>query len=62
MDNIGQGHWVFAGIFVVAFFIAMVIAYRKDFKRVGKQYKRVWLILIGAAIIYACIFTLNRLT
>ncbi len=62
MENIGTGHWIFAGVFVVVFVIAMVIAYRKDFKRVGKQYKRVWLILLGAGIIYFIVFTLNRIT
>ena len=62
MENIGQGHWIFAGCFFVVFVIAMVLAYRKDLSKIGKQYKHVWLILLGAAIIYALIFGMNRIT
>lgn len=62
MENITQGHWIFAGIFFVTFVTAMVWAYRNDIKRIGKHYKRVWLILISAGVIYAIVFMFNRLT
>lgn len=62
MENIGQGHWIFAGTFVVVFIVAMIVAYRKDLSKLSKHYKRVWMILLAAGIIYFLIFGLNRIT
>ena len=31
--NIGTGHWIFAGIFALAFVAAMAFAYRSDRKK-----------------------------
>jgi len=39
MENITQGHWVFAGIFAIVFIVAMAIAYRKDKKTHDVHYK-----------------------
>lgn len=51
MENITQGHWVFAAIFAVVFIIAMAIAYRKDSKTHKVHYKGFYLFF--AALIIA---------
>lgn len=61
MGNIGTGHWIFAGIFVVVFFAIIIAAYRKDFKKVGFHYRRVWLVLLVLLILYFSIFFLNKI-
>lgn len=62
MTNIGTGHWVFAGAFVVVFILAMVVSYRKDLSRIGRHYRKVWLIILSAVVIYFIIFFLTRIT
>jgi cytochrome bd-type quinol oxidase subunit 1 len=62
MENITSGHWVFAGVFVVAFVTAMAFAYRKDLTRLKPHYKKIWLLFIAMIIIYFIIFGLNRIT
>ncbi|HAP71463.1 MAG TPA: hypothetical protein DCQ41_03255 [Cryomorphaceae bacterium] len=32
MENITTGHWIFAGIFAIAFLSYLVYSYRKDLK------------------------------
>jgi len=50
-----KGQLIFAGFFVVAFIILMVISYRKDIKQHQKHYKNtalkvgIWLIIAVAA-------------
>lgn len=60
MNHITQGHWLFAGVVLLSFVVAMVFAYRRDLKKVGGHYKRVWLVVIGIAVIYFLILFLNR--
>jgi uncharacterized membrane protein len=62
MTNVGTGHFIFAGIFVIVFLGAMIYAYRKDLSKVKIHYKRVWMIILLALIIYFSIFFLNRVT
>jgi hypothetical protein len=41
------GQWIFAGFFVVAFMIIMIISYRKDKGLHRKYYKGTFYILLG---------------
>ena len=52
-----KGQLIFAGIFVIAFAIAMFWSYRKDLKIHKKHYKNTFLIIIAVFLIIA-IFTL----
>ncbi len=61
MDGIGNGHFIFAIIFAVSFIAAMVWAYRKDLKGLGRHYRKVWLIILMVLVIYFIIFFLNRI-
>lgn len=61
MDNISTGHWIFAGIFIIVFIVAMVYSYRKDLVRYKLLYKRPWLIVLGILLIYFIIFYLFQL-
>ncbi len=61
MGNIGTGHWIFAGVFVVVFIAIITAAYRKDFKKVGVHYRHVWIILLIILILYFSIFYLNKI-
>lgn len=58
MENIGKGHWIFAGFFVVIFVAAMVFAYRRDLKFLTDRYRGVGLILLGIIVIYLIIYYL----
>jgi len=60
VKNIGTGHWIFAGLFVLAFVSYIIYAYRKDLKRSGVHYRRVYLLLIFAAIAYTLMYLLNK--
>lgn len=61
-EPIGTGHWIFAGIFAIAFVIAMVYAYRKDLTRLKFHYRRVWMVLLLIIAVYFLIFFLNKWT
>jgi uncharacterized membrane protein len=61
MDFIGTGHYIFAGLFALAFIIYLVYAYRKDLARVGNHYRKVWLVILLAIGIYFTIFFLNKI-
>jgi uncharacterized membrane protein len=39
MENITTGHWIFAGIFAVAFLTYLFISYRKDLKMHKVHYR-----------------------
>jgi len=52
-----KGQLVFAGLFVIAFTIAMVWSYRKDIKIHKKHYKNSFIVIIALFLIIA-IFTL----
>lgn len=38
MENIGTGHWIFAGIFLTAFVVYLIWSYRKDLNLHKIQY------------------------
>ncbi len=52
-----KGQLVFAGLFIIAFTIAMVWSYRKDIKIHKKHYKNSFIVIIALFLIIA-IFTL----
>ncbi|HLV53080.1 MAG TPA: hypothetical protein VKY29_03605 [Cryomorphaceae bacterium] len=60
MENITRGHFLFAAIALIAFAVVMVVAYRKDLKKIGVHYKKAWMIVLGIAVIYFLIVMLNR--
>jgi hypothetical protein len=62
MENITTGHWIFAGLFVLAFATAIAFAYRKDLKRISIHYRKIWLLFLAMIVIYFVIFGLNRIT
>ena len=55
MENITQGHWIFAGIFAIVFIIAMALAYKGDSKIHATHYKGFYLYF---AALIVCIFLL----
>lgn len=61
MSGISTGHYIFAVVFVVVFLGAMVFAYRRDFRRSQRHYKKVWLVLLGIVIVYFLIVIMNRI-
>jgi cytochrome bd-type quinol oxidase subunit 1 len=52
-----KGQLIFAGLFVIAFTIAMIWSYRKDIKIHKKYYKNSFIVIIALFLIIA-IFTL----
>ncbi|MBI9042597.1 MULTISPECIES: hypothetical protein [Lutibacter] len=52
-----KGQLIFAGLFVIAFTIAMIWSYRKDIKIHKKYYKNSFIVIIAMFLIIA-IFTL----
>ncbi|WP_372745494.1 hypothetical protein [Lutibacter sp.] len=52
-----KGQLIFAGLFVIAFTIAMIWSYRKDIKIHKKHYKNSFIVIIAMFLIIA-IFTL----
>lgn len=53
------GQWVFAGLFVVGFVIAMIFAYRKDKQLHQKFYKGSSWILVGFLIFIVILFAIK---
>lgn len=58
---IGTGHWIFAGVFLLAFIVFMFFAYRKDLKRLKPYYRNVWTVVVLILIIFLLIFLLGKL-
>ncbi|MDI5899370.1 hypothetical protein [Flavobacterium yafengii] len=56
-----QGQLVFAGLFLVAFIIAAIYAYRKDIKIHKEFYKGNYKILIGFGIFIGILFFIKVL-
>lgn len=55
MENITEGHWIFAGLFALVFILGMIWAYKSDSKPHKIHYKGIYLLLAGLVI---CIFLL----
>ena len=54
-----QGQYIFAGLFFVAFVIAMIYAYRKDLALHRQFYKGNYIILIGFGIFIGALFLIK---
>lgn len=55
-----QGQYFFAGFFVVAFFILIVISYRKDLKLHKKYYKGSLYVLVGFLLFIGLLFVIKK--
>ncbi|PZW37918.1 hypothetical protein FT986_08010 [Mesonia sp. K4-1] len=55
-----QGQYFFAGFFVVAFFILIVISYRKDLKLHKKYYKGSLYVLAGFLLFIGLLFVIKK--
>lgn len=53
------GQWIFAGLFLVGFIIAMVVMYRKDLMTHKKYYRGTYKILLGFLAFIAILFILK---
>lgn len=53
------GQWIFAGLFLIAFVIAMIIAYSKDKALHQKFYKGNYKILIGFLVFIGILFLIK---
>lgn len=64
MENITTGHWVFAGLFTVAFIVLIIFAYKDDIKRSPELFKgssRFFLAVVVTLMVLTVIKMLNRL-
>jgi cytochrome bd-type quinol oxidase subunit 1 len=55
MENITQGHWIFAAVFAVVFIIGISFAYKSDSKTHKMYYKNSYLFMIALIL---CMFLL----
>jgi hypothetical protein len=53
------GQWIFAGLFLVAFIITMIVMYRKDLMTHKKYYKGTYKILLAFLGFIAILFILK---
>ncbi len=53
------GQWIFAGLFLIAFIIIMIFAYRKDLKVREIYYKNSYVILIAFFVFIALLFVIK---
>ena len=61
MENITTGHWIFAGIFMIAFVAYLVWSYRKDAGTHATYYGKGSRILLGLVVIIFILFILKQL-
>mgnify|MGYP006266949357 CR=1 FL=1 len=61
MENITTGHWIFAGIFMVAFIIFLVWSYRKDLKMHRRYYGNAIYVLVGIVMVLFLFYVFKRL-
>jgi len=63
--DIGPGHWIFAIVFIIAFIIFMVFAYRDDIKQSPQYFKGSWrvaLLVIGSIMVLIVLKILFRIS
>jgi cytochrome bd-type quinol oxidase subunit 1 len=63
--DIGPGHWVFALVFMLAFIVLMIFAYRDDIKRSPYFFKGSWkiaLIIVGSIMVLVVLKILFRIS
>jgi hypothetical protein len=51
MENITTGHWIFAGVFMLAFVTYLIWSYRKDLKLHKVHYQGTFYLMAGIVII-----------
>lgn len=61
MENIGTGHWIFAGVFLLAYIIYLVWSYRKDLKLHKIHYPGASLIIGGIIVAIFLIYVIKVL-
>jgi hypothetical protein len=61
MENITTGHWIFAGIFMLAFVGYLIWSYRKDLKLHKIHYNGSFYVLIGIILILFLFYIFKRL-
>lgn len=61
MENIGTGHWIFAGIFMFAFIGYLIWSYRKDLKLHKTHYSGSINILVGIIVVLFLFYIFKRL-
>jgi hypothetical protein len=60
MDSIGTGHWIFAGIFAVAFLAFLVWSYRTDRGTHDIHYRGAYRYLLGIFVLLMVIYIFKR--
>lgn len=61
MENITSGHWVFAGIFMLAFIGYLIWSYRKDLGLHKKHYNGAQYVLLTLITVLFLIFIFKRI-
>lgn len=61
MENITTGHWIFAGIFMLAFVGYLIWSYRKDLKMHKTHYSGSMYVLAGIIVILFLFYVFKRL-
>ena len=61
MDNITSGHWIFAGVFMVAFLGFLVWSYRKDLPTLKLHYPRVMYFITALIVVFFLLFIFRRI-
>ena len=61
LENIGTGHWIFAGVFTVAFLVFLFWSYRKDARTHAIHYGSNLKIILGVVMLLFVIYIFKRL-
>lgn len=61
MENITTGHWIFAGIFTLAFGAYLVWSYRKDLALHKIHYKKTYYIGAGIVVTLFLFYVLKQM-
>ena len=61
MDNITTGHWIFAGLFMIAFVAYLIWSYRKDARVHKMYYGKGARILLGLVVIIFVLFIVKQI-
>lgn len=61
MENIKMGHWIFAGIFYMFFFLLLGFAYMKDRSLHRLHYKGIIYLILSVIFTVIIIYALNSL-
>lgn len=60
MENITTGHWIFAGIFTLAFLVYLIWSYRKDLAIHRLHYSGALYILVALVFILFIIYVFKQ--